>query len=250
VDEGLVAEGRVMLAGARRVVVLSGAGISTDAGIPDFRGPNGVWTRDPSAERLSTLDNYLADGEVRRAAWRARIDAPVWSAQPTAGHLALVELERRGVLDTIVTQNVDGLHQAAGSTPRIVVEVHGTMHWTACWSCGDRSPTLTVLRRVSEGDDDPACRRCGGILKTATVSFGQQLDPADLARAQLAARACDVMLAVGTTLEVQPVAGIVPLAKVNGARVMIVNADPTAGDRLADLVIRGRIGTVLPALLD
>jgi NAD-dependent deacetylase len=247
--EDPVEEARVLLAGARRVVALTGAGISTDAGIPDFRGPQGVWTRNPSAERLSTLDNYLRDAEVRRAAWRARVDAPVWSARPTAGHLALVDLERRGLLDTIVTQNVDGLHQAAGSAPRIVVEVHGTTHWTACWSCGERWPTLTVLQRVRAGEDDPACQECGGILKTATVSFGQQLDPAVLERAQRAAVACDLLLAIGTTLEVRPVAGIVPLAKVRGAKVVIVNGEPTAGDGLADLVVRGRIGTVLPALV-
>lgn len=238
-----------MLAGASRVVALTGAGISTDAGIPDFRGPSGVWTRDPAAEKLSTLEVYLRDPAIRQAAWRARLDAPVWSADPTSGHLALVELERGGQLRTIVTQNVDGLHQAAGSSPAIVVEVHGTTHWTVCWSCGDRTPTQTVLQRVRAGEEDPPCQACGGILKTATISFGQQLDPAVLERAQRAALACDVLLAIGTTLEVQPVAGIVPLAKVRGAQVVIVNGDPTAGDGIADLVIRGRIGTVLPALV-
>jgi NAD-dependent deacetylase len=246
--DDLVEEGRRLVAGARHVVALTGAGISTDAGIPDFRGPNGVWTRDPAAERLSNLSVYLEDPSVRRAAWLARLDAPVWSAKPAAGHAALVELERRGLLRTIVTQNVDGLHQAAGSSPSIVVEVHGTTHWTVCWSCGERWPTLTVLQRVRAGEEDPACERCGGILKTATVSFGQSLDPSVLERAQRAALACDVILAIGTTLEVRPVAGIVPLAKVRGAKVVIVNGEPTAGDDLADLVIRGRIGEVLPAL--
>jgi NAD-dependent deacetylase len=244
-----VAEARALLAAARHVVALTGAGISTEAGIPDFRGPQGVWTRDPEAERLSTLQNYLDDPEIRRRAWRTRLDAPVWRAQPTAGHRALVELERRGRLRTIVTQNVDGLHQAAGSSPDIVVEIHGTSHWTACWSCGDRAPTRTVMQRVRAGEDDPACRRCGGILKTATVSFGQSLDPGDLERVRRAALACDLLLAIGTTLEVYPVASMVPLAKQAGAQVVIVNGEPTGGDRLADVVVRGRIGEVLPAIV-
>jgi NAD-dependent deacetylase len=231
------------------IVVLTGAGISTESGIPDFRGPQGVWTRNPAAERLSTLDNYLADAEVRRTSWQARLDAPIWHARPTAGHFALVELERSGRLHTIVTQNVDGLHLAAGSDPDKVVEIHGSSLATICWSCKDRQPTLDVLDRVRAGEDDPACERCGGILKTATVSFGQSIDPGDLARAQNAAFAADLLLAVGTTLEVQPVAGMVPLAKVTGASIVIVNAEPTAGDSIADVVIRGRIGEVLPRLV-
>jgi NAD-dependent deacetylase len=245
-----VEQARQLVAGATAVVALTGAGISTEAGIPDFRGPDGVWTRNPGAERLSTLDNYLKDPAIRRRSWRGRLDAPLWRAQPTEGHRALVELERRaGVLRTIVTQNVDGLHQLAGSTPGIVVEIHGTSHWTRCWSCGERTPTLSVLERVRAGEDDPACRRCGGILKTATISFGQSLDPAELERAQRAAVDCDLLLAVGTTLEVFPVAGMVPLAKQTGARVVIVNGEPTAGDPLADVVVRGRIGEVLPRIL-
>jgi NAD-dependent deacetylase len=238
-------------------VALTGAGISTDAGIADFRGPNGLWTKNPAAERAATLHHYLTDTELRRGSWRARIDSPVWSAQPTAGHRALVEFERRGSLELIVTQNVDGLHQLAGSTPEKVVEVHGTAHWTVCWSCGHRQPTLTVLARVRAGDDDPRCEqsgpptsaRCGGILKTATISFGQSLVADDLERAQLAAARADLLLAVGSTLEVQPVAGIVPLARRMGASVVIVNGSPTALDRLADVVVRGRIGQVLPALV-
>jgi len=249
VDPDLLLEGRNLLRGALRIVALTGAGISTEAGIPDFRGPDGVWTRNPAAEKLSHLSVYLEDADVRRAAWRARLDAPIWSAEPTAGHRALVDLENRGTLHTIVTQNVDGLHQAAGSSPELVVEVHGTSRVTACWTCGERQPTSAVLERVRAGDDDPACERCGGILKTATISFGQSLDPEDLERAQLAAFGSDVLIAIGSTLEVQPVAGIVPLAKRAGAAIVIVNAGPTRYDALADLVIRGRIGQVLPALV-
>jgi NAD-dependent deacetylase len=241
-------EARHHLRAASAVVALTGAGISTDAGIADFRGPKGIWTLNPGAERFSSLQHYLSDDELRRASWRSRLDAPVWTARPTAGHLALVELERRRRLRTIVTQNTDGLHQLAGSLPANVVEVHGTTHWTICWACGHRQPTLKVLERVRAGDDDPRCS-CGGILKTATVSFGQSLDPDVLARAQQAAAEADLLLAVGTTLEVQPVAGIVPLAARLGATIIIVNGSPTAADSIADVVLRGQIGELLPALV-
>ncbi len=258
-DRDALSRARAVVASAASVVVLTGAGISTDAGIPDFRGPQGLWTLRPGAERLSSLRHYLEDVEVRRAAWKARLDSPVWTAQPTAGHLALVELERQGTLQVIVTQNTDGLHQLAGSSPGRVVEVHGTVHQTVCWECGERRRTLDVLERVRAGEDDPRCQRvlrggaagaeCGGILKTATVSFGQSLDPDDLERAQLAAAGADVLIAVGTTLEVQPVAGIVPLARRMGTAIVIVNGSPTALDSIADVVVRGSISEVLPALV-
>ena len=232
---------------ARRVVVLTGAGISTDSGIPDFRGPRGVWTRDPKAERLATLQHYLADPEVRRAAWRARLDHPAWTARPNAGHRALVALERRGTLHALVTQNVDGLHQAAGSSPALVVEVHGTIHRVACWSCGRRAPIAEALERVRAGEADPPCPACGGIQKTDTISFGQALVPEVIERALRAAGEADLLVAVGSTLQVQPVAGMVPAAVRAGARVAIVNDRPTAMDELAGLVVRAPIGEVLPA---
>ncbi|MGD0084387.1 MAG: Sir2 family NAD-dependent protein deacetylase [Acidimicrobiales bacterium] len=255
-----LSEARALVAGAASVVALTGAGISTDAGIPDFRGPQGLWTLRPGAERMSSLRHYLDDVEVRKAAWQTRLDSPVWTAQPTAGHRALVALERQGSLHTLVTQNTDGLHQLAGSSPGRVVEVHGTAHQTVCWECGDRRRTFDVLERVRAGEDDPRCQRvlnrsgagaeeCGGILKTATVSFGQSLDPDDLERAQLAAAGADVLIAIGTTLEVQPIAGIVPLARRMGAAVVIVNGSPTAYDSIADVVVRGPISEVLPALV-
>lgn len=232
---------------ARRVVVLTGAGISTDSGIPDFRGPRGVWTRNPQAERLATLQHYLADPEVRRAAWRARLDHPAWTARPNAGHRALVALERRGTLHALVTQNVDGLHQAAGSSPALVVEVHGTIHRVACWSCGRRAPIAEALERVRAGEADPPCPACGGIQKTDTISFGQALVPEVIERALRAAGEADLLVAVGSTLQVQPVAGMVPAAVRAGARVAIVNDRPTAMDELAGLVVRAPIGEVLPA---
>jgi NAD-dependent deacetylase len=244
-----VAQARGWLDDAEHVVVLTGAGISTDSGIPDFRGPNGVWTKDPKAEKMATLQHYLADPEVRRAAWRNRLASPAFQAEPNAGHLALVELARRGTLDALVTQNVDGLHQKAGMPAELVVEVHGTLHWVRCWECGERAPMERALTRVRAGEDDPACRSCGGILKSDTISFGQALVPEVIDRALDAAGACDLLLAVGSSLQVYPVAHAVPLAEAAGARVVIVNGEPTQYDRLADAVLRGPIGEILPLLL-
>jgi NAD-dependent deacetylase len=183
--------------GWRVITVLTGAGISTDSGIPDFRGPNGIWTKDPTAEKLSTIDAYLADPEIRRRSWLARRTNPAWTAEPNAGHHALVELERRGALRALITQNIDRLHQKAGSTAAAVLELHGNMVEAVCWSCGERSLTADALARVEAGEVDPPCRSCGGILKTATVMFGQSLDPFVLDAAVEAAEGCEVFLAVG-----------------------------------------------------
>jgi len=240
-----VEEARRRIDAARRVVVLTGAGISTDSGIPDFRGPKGVWTRNPAAEKQSTIQHYLADPEVRKAAWRSRLDSPAWSAEPNAGHRALVALERRGLLHALVTQNIDELHQRAGSSPDKVIEVHGSMRRVMCWQCGRRAPMEEALARVRAGDADPHCRDCGGILKSDTISFGQALVPDVIDRAMTAAAEADLLLAVGTTLQVQPVAGMVPIAARAGAQVVIVNDQPTAMDSLADVVLRSKIGPVL-----
>lgn len=234
---------------AERIVVLTGAGISTDSGIPDFRGPQGVWTKNPAAEKLATLQHYVADPEVRKRAWQSRLESPAWKAEPNAGHRALVTLERRGQLDTLITQNVDGLHQLAGSSPERVIEIHGTMREVHCLSCNERTPMPLVLARVRAGEEDPACLACGGILKSATISFGQSLVQADLMRAQQAARRCDLMLTVGTKLSVWPIAGVVPAARDAGARIVIVNAEPTEMDEFAHAALRGSISTILPDLL-
>ncbi len=247
-DEAL-ARAAALLGRARRVLALTGAGISTESGIRDFRGPGGLWTMDPSAERLATIDVYLSEPDVRRRAWQNRLTSQAVERQPNRGHRALVELERRGVLDTLVTQNVDGLHLAAGHEPQRVVEIHGTDRDVMCMACGARRPMAEVLGRVRQGEQDPACSECGGILKAATVSFGQSLFPEDLARAEEAALRCDLVLAVGTTLAVYPAAGLVPLARRQGAGVVIVNGEPTELDALADVVVRGRIGEVLPAMV-
>jgi len=240
---------RGWIAAARRIVVLTGAGISTDSGIPDFRGPQGVWTRNPQAEKMATLQHYVADPDVRKRSWQDRLSSPAWQAKPNAGHLALVELERRGNLDTLVTQNVDGLHLMAGTSPERLIQIHGTMREVTCLACGERAPMERALARVRAGEDDPACRSCGGILKSATISFGQSLVAADLTRAQQAAHRSDLMLAVGTKLSVWPIAGVVPVAKDAGARVVIVNAEPTEMDELADAVLRGSISELLPRVV-
>jgi len=243
-----VADARRRIDRARRVVVLTGAGISTESGIPDFRGPKGVWTRNPAAEKQSTIQHYLADPEVRKAAWRSRLDSPAWSAEPNAGHRALVALERRGILHALVTQNIDELHQRAGSSADTVVEVHGSMRRVMCWQCGRRAPMEEALARVRAGDDDPHCLACGGILKSDTISFGQALVPEVIDRAMSAAAEADLLLAIGTTLQVQPVASMVPIAARAGAQVVIVNDQPTAMDGIADVVIRAPIGAVLAAI--
>ncbi len=240
---------KALVRDARRVVVLTGAGVSTGSGIPDFRGPQGVWTKDPAAERLSTLRAYMDDPEVRRRAWQGRLHSPVWTANPSPGHLALVALERQGRLDLLVTQNIDGLHQLAGNDPGRVVEIHGTMREVVCMACGERSPAAPTLERVARGEEDPECLACGGILKSATISFGQSLVPADLARAEGAARRADLLLAAGTSLGVHPAAGMVPLALGHGVPVVIVNAEPTAFDDVADAVVHGSTTDVLPAVV-
>jgi NAD-dependent deacetylase len=240
---------RAAIAAARRVVVLTGAGISTDSGIPDFRGPNGVWTRNPAAEKASNIQFYLGDAEVRRAAWRTRVDGRLFAAEPNSGHHAIVELQRQGKLHAVVTQNVDGLHQRAGAEPDKVIEVHGTAHWTRCWECGDRRPMTETLARVRAGADDPPCLVCGGILKSDTISFGQALVPEVIDRAFDVSKQCDLMLAVGSTLSVYPAASCVPVARGAGATVVIVNAEVTEMDHLADHLLRGQIAEILPAVV-
>ena len=233
------------LARSRATVVLTGAGISTESGIPDFRGPQGVWTKDPGAERMATLQAYLADPELRRRSWLNRLSSPAWTAEPNPAHRALVDLDPVA----LVTQNVDGLHQRAGSDPARVFELHGTMHRTICWECHDRRPMAEAVTRVRAGADDPPCLRCGGVLKSDTILFGQDLDPEVLRRATEAAQGADVFVALGTSLAVYPAAGLVPIAKRGGARLVIANAQPTPYDDVADVVFRDPLGQIVPALV-
>ena len=232
----------------RRVVVLTGAGISTDSGIPDFRGPQGVWTKNPLAEKLSNIHYYMADAQVRKAAWKARMDHTAWNAKPNPGHLALAALEQRGKLHALITQNIDELHQQAGNSPDKVLEVHGTMRKVVCMSCGMLAPMQKALDRVRAGEDDPPCRVCGGILKSATISFGQALAPEVIERAMRAAGEAEVFLSVGTSLQVYPIAGVVPLARAAGAKIVILNAEPTPFDAIADAVFHDPISDVLPLI--
>jgi NAD-dependent deacetylase len=234
---------------AGRVVALTGAGISTESGIPDFRGPQGVWTRDPKAEALSDIRFYVADPALRRRAWQGRLNHPARVAEPNAGHRALVELERLGRLSLLITQNIDGLHLAAGSSAERTIEIHGTIRDSVCLGCGARGPMHATLDRVRAGDPDPSCLACGGILKSATVSFGQSLNAQDLARAEQAAAASDLFLAIGTSLTVYPVAWLPERAIARGGRLVIINAEPTPLDDRAHAVLRGQSGEILPALV-
>ena len=240
---------REWIDGARKVVVLTGAGISTESGIPDFRGPQGVWTKNPQAEKLSNIHYYLSDAEVRKESWKARLAHPAWTAQPNDGHRALAALERRGKLHALITQNIDELHQMAGNSPQTVIEVHGTVRKVVCMACGMTAPMQKALDRVRAGEPDPPCRDCGGILKSATISFGQALVPEVIARAMHAAAEADLFLSVGTSLQVYPIAGAVEVAQAAGAKIVIVNAEPTPFDETADAVFREPISTVLPRML-
>jgi NAD-dependent deacetylase len=237
------------LRNADRVAVLTGAGISTESGIPDFRGPNGVWTKNPAAEKTATLQYYMSDPAVRRQAWQNRINSGVFDAAPNAAHRALVDLEHKGGLHTLVTQNIDGLHHAAGQSPEIVIEIHGNVREAKCMACGWRGPMHETLERVRAGEEDPACRLCGGILKSATISFGENLVEADLHRSQLAAGRADLFLAIGTSLAVYPAAALPEIAIRNGARLVVLNAEETPFDPVADAVVRDQLGEVLPAVV-
>jgi len=244
----VIQEARRWVDESSRIVVLTGAGISTESGIPDFRGPQGLWTKDPKAEKLSNIHYYMADPDVRKLAWQGRLEHPAWTAVPNVGHRALVDLERRGKLHALITQNIDGLHQRAGNSPERTIEVHGTVHDVVCMSCGWRGPMTHALDRVRAGEEDPPCLECGGILKSATISFGQPLVPEVIDRAMMAAGEADLLMAIGTSLQVYPVAGVVPLATRAGARLVIINAERTPFDELADAVISTAIGTALPMI--
>lgn len=244
------AQVRQLVAEAQRITVLTGAGISTDSGIPDFRGPNGVWTKSPGAEKSANIANFIADPEVRKRSWQRYLDGGVWiDREPNAGHRALVDLETSGKLHTLITQNVDGLHLKAGTSRAKLVEIHGTMAEAACLSCERRWPIGTVLERVRAGDHDPRCEHCGGLVKSATISFGQSLVAADLERSDHAANACDLMMAIGTSLTVTPIANVVPIAYRHGARVVIINAEPTPFDSIAAVVLQAGISDVLPQIV-
>ncbi|MCF2533032.1 SIR2 family NAD-dependent protein deacylase [Yinghuangia soli] len=231
------------------ITVLTGAGISTDSGIPDYRGPQGVWTKNPGMEKLVQLDTYMADEDIRRRSWLARRDTVLRTAEPNGGHRALVDLERSGRLVGLITQNVDGLHLKAGSSPEKVIELHGTMTMVRCTDCDARTTLAENLARVEAGEGDPRCTVCGGIQKTATIMFGENLDRRVLERAAIASQVCDLFLAIGTSLQVEPAASLCRVAREAGAKLVVVNAEKTPYDRSADAVLREPIGEVLPELV-
>jgi NAD-dependent deacetylase len=236
--------------GVATLAVLTGAGISTDSGIPDFRGPQGLWTKNPAAERLSTYQVYMTDPDVRRRSWQSRLAHPAWTAEPNAAHQALAALAGSAIDTQVITQNIDGLHQRAGTAAGRVIELHGTMLDVVCTGCGDRTPMAGVLDRVRAGEPDPPCPRCGGILKSATVMFGQPLFPGVFEQAAIAAARCDLLLAIGSTLTVQPAASLCSIATDAGASLVIVNRDPTPYDGAATAVIREPIGQAVPQIAD
>lgn len=255
VTEG-VAELADLLAASRRVTAFTGAGISTESGIPDYRSPGGVWTRyDP---RDFAFDRYVGSAETRANAWAMRREFFAQELRPNAGHRAIADLERTGRGHGVVTQNIDGLHQLAGSTE--VVEVHGTARQVVCIGarprrgipdgCGFRAPFTWAFEQVDAGDPDPACPDCGGLVKSATVSFGQVLDERVLDRAATLVAGADLLLTVGSSLQVRPAADLPVLAVRSGAVLVIVNDEPTPLDELATLVVRGRAGAVLPAAVE
>jgi NAD-dependent deacetylase len=239
-----------MVASARRITVITGAGVSTDSGIPDFRGPNGLWTKNPAAEKTATIDYYIGDPEVRRVAWEGRVaNLGRRRPEPNLGHRTLFRLEEQDRLRALVTQNVDGLHLDVGHSPDKVIEVHGSWRETVCWTCSDRRPMSEAVQRVQDGEPDPPCLLCGGILKSATILFGESLVPHVIQAAMDAAEDCDLLLAVGTTLAVGPANNVVPRARNAGAKVVILNGEPTSMDRYAHALVVGSIGEWLPRLI-
>lgn len=236
-----------LIGGAERIFVLSGAGLSTESGIADFRGPTGLWTQNPTAMRMFDIDAYRAEREVRVASWRMRLDSEIRRARPNAGHLALAALQRTKQV-VIATQNIDGLHQRAGAQQ--VLELHGTFWQSMCLDCDSRGPIEDVFARITAGEEDPPCAVCGGILRTATVAFGQSLDAETWLAAVSAARDCDVALAIGTSLSVQPAASLCDRAVASGARLAVINEQPTDADTLASVLLHERIGPTLSAVTE
>ena len=236
-----------LLRSARRIVAFTGAGISTESGIPDYRGPDGVWT----TGTIPTLTGFRDDPAVRRAYWEGRRTRypEMVAKRPNQGHDALVALERAGRLAAVITQNIDGLHLTAGHDPERVLELHGSSHVIRCLDCGAAWPAPEIHARLGAGETVPDCERCGGPLRAATILFGEALPRETLDRATAAARHCDAMLVVGSSLVVQPAARLPELARRSGARLVIVNRTPTPLDGIADVVVRAEAGTTLAALV-
>lgn len=238
-----------LIARSNRILALTGAGLSTASGIPDFRGPQGRWTQDPDAEKVSVLSYYLQDEDIRRKAWRIRATSPALTAEPNPAHLALVDLERAGRLAGIVTQNTDGLHLVAGSSEALVHEIHGNARRWRCEDCGRTGPLSEMVERINAGDDDPRCPDCEGITRATVILFEEMLTPEVLDASVKLAETADLVLAIGTSLTVHPVAGLVPYAFGHSAKVIIINAEETPYDYVAEAILREPIEEVVPRLV-
>lgn len=245
-DEGVASAARI-LADKQRILIFTGAGISTDSGIPDFRGPNGVWTRVDPAE--FTLSRFLQNPETRRRSWQMRKESGILDAEPNGAHIALVKLWESGRMLAVVTQNIDGLHQRSGLPSRAVIELHGNAHLAVCVECRDQTPTREVLDRVAAGETDPACRECGGILKPDVVLFEEAMPILEMSRAMHLAYDADAVISIGSTLGVYPAAAVPMRAAETGAALVIVNQGETELDDLADVIVPGPTGEVIPALV-
>ena len=236
-----------LLRSASKILVFTGAGMSTASGIPDFRGPDGIWTRLDPAE--FTFERYVTDPETRRRSWVNRRDSGILVAEPNAAHLAIVALSDQGRLAACVTQNIDGLHQRAGLTDELVIELHGNAHRCRCLGCDATWPTTEIFDRISAGEADPHCEHCGSIIKAAVVSFGEQMPPEAIGRAYAAAATCSAVVAAGSTLGVYPAADVPLRAAGRGVPYVIVNRGDTGHDDIADVVISGDVTQVLPQLI-
>lgn len=232
---------------ASRIVAFTGAGISTECGIPDFRSPGGIWTNNMPIE----FEDFVNSPDMRKEAWRRkfRLDTEFSSAEPGRGHRALAHLVKTGRASHIITQNIDNLHQASGVAPEQVIELHGNGTYAKCLDCGERHETAWVREVFEDTGEPPDCNTCGGIVKSATISFGQPMPEKEMVRAEVATLDCDLFLAIGSSLVVYPAAGFPLRAKQNGARLVIINRDATELDQFADLVLREDIGTVLQPVM-
>ncbi len=233
---------------AKRVAVFTGAGVSTESGISDFRSPDGIWSRyDPED---FTIQRFIADREARKRNWQLRRELVEANYQPNPAHHAIVELEKIGKLLCVITQNIDGMHHAAGNSEEKIIELHGTIKFAKCLDCDDRLPMVDVLQRIEQGEEDPHCRKCGGLLKAATVSFGEAMPPDKMQRAEQCSRSCDLFIVVGSSLVVFPAASMPVIAKRSGSKLVIINYTPTDMDHLADVVIHAKAGAVMHAIME
>ena len=238
----------VLITGAKRIVVFTGAGVSTESGIPDFRSPGGIWSRFDPEE--FTIYRFLASAETRRKQWRILIESGlIANAPPNPAHLAVAELEKLGKLDCVITQNIDNLHQKAGNSPDRVFELHGTMSFAKCLACSQRYPMADLLGRLAEDDESPLCPECDGILKPDVVFFGESLPPAALQQSIDHSRKCNLLIVIGSSLVVYPAAYMPVYAKEAGAAVAIINLTVTDFDHEADVVIHGKAGEIMPLIL-